>query len=215
MTCSQCVGIEKVFNEEYVTKELRDYRRKGPPKTTRWLIEALKNAGVQGLSLLDIGGGVGAIQHALIEAGVTQVTGVDASAAYIQATREEAERRGQAGRMTQKHGDFVDLSGELDTADIVTLDRVICCYDDMQKLVGASSNLAKRYYGVVYPRDKWYVKVALVFENLFMRLSRNPYRAFVHPTQDVEAIVKDNGFQPSFFRKTAAWQVVIYTRQLN
>jgi acetyl-CoA C-acetyltransferase len=60
------------------------------------LLEAIKKEGVAGLTLLDIGGGVGAIQHALLDAGVEQATDVDASSAYLDATRTEAQRRGLA-----------------------------------------------------------------------------------------------------------------------
>jgi hypothetical protein len=66
MTCSQCQGIEDLFSEEYVAGELKRYRRRGPDKTTRILIEALKKDGVEGETLLDIGGGLGAIQHELL-----------------------------------------------------------------------------------------------------------------------------------------------------
>jgi magnesium-protoporphyrin O-methyltransferase len=91
MYCSQCQGIEEVFSQEYVRRELKHYRRKGPGKTTRMLTEAIEKEGVEGLSLLDIGGGVGAIQHELIAAGVREVTSVDASTAYLE--RPEAEKR--------------------------------------------------------------------------------------------------------------------------
>ena len=213
MTCSQCVGIEKIFNEKYVTKELNDYRRKGPVKTTRWLIEALKQTGVHGLDLLDIGGGVGAIQHELIAAGVSRVTGVDAASAYIQAAKAEAERAGYAERATQIHGDFVDLAPRLAQADIVTLDRVICCYHDMDSLVKSSVGLAKKYFGVVTPRFEWWTRIAMEIENFFMRLVGNPYRAYVHPTEKIEAIIKEKGFTRQYYRQTIAWQVVLYVRR--
>ncbi len=212
MTCSQCLGLEKVFDEKYVSKESNDYHRKGPPKTTRWLIEALKEAGVQGLTLLDIGGGVGAIQHALLEAGVTHVTGVEASTAYIRAAHAEAERRGQASQITLKQGNFIDLSADVSPADIVTLDRVICCYNDMELLVGASTSRSLKYYGVVYPRDGWWMKAAIGFGNFFMRLMNNPYQAYVHPTEKVEAIVKGKGFSRRYYRQTLAWQVAVYAQ---
>ncbi len=60
MPACQCQGIEDLFNDKSVRRELRTYRRKGPEKTTRMLIAALQRVqGVQGASLLDIGGGLG------------------------------------------------------------------------------------------------------------------------------------------------------------
>ncbi len=212
MNCGQCQGIEEVFNEPYVTKELSRYRAQGPRKTTHLLIDALKEEGVQGLTLLDIGGGVGAIQHEMLSAGVQSVTNVEASTAYMAAAKAEAERRGYTGRVTYQQGNFVDLAAHLPPADIVTLDRVICCYHDMEKLVGLSAARAGKLYGVVYPRDAWWVKIGLAFENLFCRLRQSPFRAFVHPTEAIEAIVSSNGFKRRFYHRTLLWQVVVYAR---
>jgi len=212
MNCCQCQGIEEVFSQGYVTKELSRYRLKGPIKTTRMLIEAIKEAGVDGLTLLDIGGGVGAVQHELLEAGVKDATDVDASKAYIQAARAESQRRGLAERVSYHYGNFVDLAKDIDSADIVTLDRVICCYDDMEKLVSLSAGRARKLYGVVYPRDTWWIKIGLAVGNLLSRLQRSPYRAFAHPTQAVEALVNSLGLKRSSYRQTLVWQVVVYSR---
>ena len=67
------------YNEKSAASELREYRQKGPIPSTRALIEALRAAGVEGATLLDIGGGIGAIQHELLDAGVARATSVDAS----------------------------------------------------------------------------------------------------------------------------------------
>jgi magnesium-protoporphyrin O-methyltransferase len=91
------------------------------------------------MTLLDIGGGLGGIQHALLAGGVVQATYVDASSAYMKAAREEAIRREIDEQITFLHGDFVDLAEEIPSAEIVTLDRVVCCYDDMQALVRLSA----------------------------------------------------------------------------
>src|SRR5512136_1017316 len=128
MNCPQCCGAEKMFGRELAEHDLHNYQAHGPGKTTRMLIEALESAGIEGLTLLDIGGGVGAIQHELLKAGVNRATAVDASSAYLQADRQEAERQGHTARTTYHHGDFVELAPQLPPADIVTLDKAICCY---------------------------------------------------------------------------------------
>ncbi len=212
MNCCQCQGIEALFDEKYVTRELARYRKKGPDKTTRILIDTLKAEGVQGMTLLDIGGGVGDIQHELLHAGVRSATNVEASTAYIGAAKAEAERQGHADRVSYQHGDFVDLASHLPPADIVTLDRVICCYHDMEKLVGLSTARTRKLYGLIYPRDVWWVKIGLAIGNLFFRLRRSPFRVFVHPTEAVEAVVVSNGFKRRFDQRTLIWQVVVYTR---
>jgi 2-polyprenyl-3-methyl-5-hydroxy-6-metoxy-1,4-benzoquinol methylase len=212
MNCCQCQGVEELFSQQYVTKELSRYRAKGPDKTTRMLVEAIKEAGVAGETLLDIGGGLGAIQHELLDAGLAHATDVDASTAYLNASKAEAQRRGMADQVSYHHGNFIDLAEQVEPADIVTLDRVICCYPEMEKLVGLSVARAREVYGLVYPRDTWWLRLGLALGNLFFKLRRSAYRGFVHPTRAVEAIVKGQGLKRCFYRQTLVWQVVVYRR---
>ena len=212
MNGCQCKGIEMIFNQKSAVRELKQYRRKGPNRTTQMLIDALKTEGIEGMTLLDIGGGVGAIQHELLSAGVRSAANVDASAAYVAVAKEEAERRCHAGLVSHYHGDFIQLAPEIGPADIVTLDRVICCYDDMQALVGLSSARARNMYGLVYPRDTWWMKIRVAIENFVYRLVRNPFRSFVHPTEQVDAVVRSSGLRRRLYLKTFLWQVVVYAR---
>jgi magnesium-protoporphyrin O-methyltransferase len=212
MNCCQCQGIESRFNQKRAAQKLKEYRQKGPEPTTRMLIEALKDEGVKGMTLLDIGGGVGAIQHELLRAGVVSATNVEASTAYISAAKEEAERQDHAARMSHYHGNFIDLAVNIPPADMVTLDRVICCYDDMHRLVELSSAKAGKLYGLVYPRDTWWVNFGFSFENFTLWLQRNPFRVFVHPTEEVEAIVRSNGLERRFHQMAGTWQIVVYGR---
>ena len=162
--------------------------------------------------MLDIGGGVGVIQHELLKAGVSEAVGVDASSAYIKAVGEEAERQGHQKRISSHFGDFVEVAKNIQPADIVTLDRVICCYHDLESLVSLSTARAKSLYGVVYPRDYWPVKAAFGIMNLYLRFTRKTFRLFVHPTKTVDHMVRETGLQPMHSSKTLIWQVVLYSR---
>lgn len=212
MDCAQCHGIEELFSEEYVAGELKRYRRRGPDKTTRILIDALKEADVDGLTLLDIGGGLGAIQHEMLSAGVQHATDIDASNAYINAAKAETARRGYAGQVDYQHGNFVDLATDVPTADIVTLNRVICCYPDMKKLVGLSVARAGKLYGVVFPRNTWWMEVWLVIQTFFLKLQRSHFRTYLHPTEAVEELVRNHGFKRHFYKRTFTWQIIVYAR---
>lgn len=212
MSCRQCEGAESFFSGFWVKRELRGYQRNGPRKTTRWLIDAIQARGVEGATLLDIGGGVGAIQHELLAVGARQVTGVEAASAYLALAEEEGRRRGHFDRMTQRHGDFVELADELEPADVVTLDRVICCYHDFESLVGRSAGQARRLYGVVYPRYTWLTRAGHRFLNAFLWLLRNPFRVFTHPTSRVDARIRESGFRRIYHDHTLTWQVVLYER---
>src|SRR6266545_5739063 len=82
MTCCSASACESQFDRRLAARELKSYRAHGPEPTGRAMIHLLRRAGVEGSSLLDIGGGIGAIQYDLLEAGAREVTAVDASSAY-------------------------------------------------------------------------------------------------------------------------------------
>ncbi len=82
----------------------------------------------------------------------------------------------------------------------------------MRALVGLSSERARKYYGAVYPRDTWWLKIVFAIANLFLRVQRNPFRIFLHPTQEVDAILRGNGLARRFYGQTLLWQVVVYAR---
>ncbi len=212
MTCPHCQGVEKLFDTGTAERDLRDYRRHGPGKATRLLIEALKTFGIEGRTLLDIGGGVGVIQHELLKNGASSATHVEASSAYLRVAKQEAERQGHAEHITYYHGDFVDLAPQISQADIVTLEKVICCYPDMRALVGLSSARAGKLYGVVFPRDTWWIRIGGRIINFGLRLQRSSFRFFAHPTERVEAVVRANGLERRYYRKTLIWQIAVYAR---
>ena len=113
-------------------------------------------------------------------------------------------------RIEASHGDFVALAEAIEGADIVTLDRVICCYDDMRTLVAASADGARRFYGLVYPRDTWWLRPLFALGNLVFRLRRSSFRIFLHPTAEVEALISAAGLRPAFHRRHGMWQVSVF-----
>jgi len=210
--CKQCEGIEDHFDHKTAKKDLESYRMKGPPKTTQLLIDALQSEDIEGLSLLDIGGGVGMIQHEMVRAGVEQVFNVDASTAFLKVAQEVASERGYRDRATYQYGDFVDVAERIPQVDIVTLDKVICCYHDMQALVSTSAAKAAKLYGVVYPRDSWPLRIVMIIINFLQSLRRHPFRAFVHPTKEVNSLIEGVGLRQRSRRFAGIWQVVVYER---
>ena len=212
MGCCQCQGIEYMFDKKAAKRQLKRYLKKGPSKTTSMLLDAIHKKGVQGLNFLDIGGGIGAIQNDLIKAGASNGTSIEASSAYIDVVKEETLQNGLAERVNFKQGDFTTTATDVDSADIVTLDKVICCYDDMSKLVGLSSKLARKIYAVIYPRDVWWTKLALPMMNFYPRLKGSSFRVFIHPTKKVEKIIIGNGLKRNYYATTLFWQVAIFTR---
>jgi len=216
MSCAQCEGIEHQFDDGEARKKLRHFRRRGPDKTTRLLIEELRTAlsatGVDGAVLLDIGAGIGAIHHQLLDGRVSRAVHVDASTAQLAAAKEETERRGHGSRVEFVFGDFVALADTIPAADVVTLDRVICCYDDMNGLVQRSARKAGRLYGAVYPRKIGWMRIGIVAINLIQRLRRTTFRVFLHDPAAIDAELRNAGLERRSRRQTLGWEVVVYAR---
>jgi magnesium-protoporphyrin O-methyltransferase len=162
--------------------------------------------------VLDLGAGIGAIHHALLERGAKRAVHVDISPDYVDAARDESARRGVADRVRFVTGDFVDLASQIDAADVVTLDRVICCYPDMELLVTRSAEKARRLYGAVYPRDRWWTRAGIVAMNGMKRLRGSAFRSYLHSPAAIDALLRRFGLERRSTQRTWFWEVVVYRR---
>jgi hypothetical protein len=209
-----CCSID--YNEHFDADEARHdllvYRKSGADGSTRRLVDVLVAEGIEGASLLDIGGGVGIVQLELLEAGAANSMDVDASAPYLQVAEAEAEERGFKDRTAYRHGDFCALADEIEAADVVTLDRVICCYPDVRSLVSKSARHARRLYALVYPVDRWWTRSVARVMNFFTMLSHSDYRMHVHSEALVDRLVREAGLQPHYRHAGMVWQTVVYAR---
>jgi 2-polyprenyl-3-methyl-5-hydroxy-6-metoxy-1,4-benzoquinol methylase len=203
---------DSVFSEKRAKADLKRYRKAGPDKSTRLLIEALRSLGVRGKSLLDIGAGIGVIDHELLDAGVGSAVHVDASAASASAAQQESERRGTRDRIQFRRGDFVAIADAVEPADVVTLDRVICCYANMEQLVVKSASHARELYGIVIPRERAITRLGRFGVNTVFRVTRNPFRFHIHPIRDIERVLGVAGFRVQSVAQTIFWRVAVYAR---
>jgi hypothetical protein len=209
--CCQ-TDYDALFDDRAARRELSDYRRRGARGTTARLLNAIRDEGVVGATILDVGGGVGVIGAELLRTGAASLTDVDASRPYLAAARSEVERRGYGDRATFVHGDFVRLAPDIDEADIVTLDRVLCCYDDWIGLVDRSVERARRLYGLVYPVDRWWMRLSVGLVRGVSRLFGQPAPFAVHPDRQVDERIRAAGFTPILEERGFAWQTILYRR---
>ena len=207
-----CGCTPNLFSDREAAKDLERYLEHGPDKTTRALIDALVSEGVDGATVLDVGGGIGAIQLELLGAGAARAEAVDASEAYIETAIAEAERRGYGDRTTGRVGNFVELAESIEPADVVTLDRVVCCYPDVDALLGAAADKATRMVGLVYPRDIWWNRIVGRLGNALGWLTRDPTRWYLYRTEQVDGIMRRAGFSGRQVTRDWMWQVVLYRR---
>src|SRR5436190_3936214 len=196
--CHRCIS-SKMFDSKTARRELRRFQRRGPNAQTKRMLAAIETRSLPAQpTLLDIGGGVGAIHHVLLEHGFAAATHVDASAAYLAAAEDEARRRGHAERVRFQLAEFPVEADAVPPADVVTLDRVVCCDPDYARMLGAAAARARRLLAFSYPRPRWLIRVVLAAANGVQWLMRSRFRAFVHPPAGMHAILEAAGMRPAW-----------------
>lgn len=210
-TC-HCQATEDHFSNAVARRDLQRYRSRGPDRTTRLMLEALKRGDVRDATILDIGGGIGVLSLELLAAGVSAATHVEAASAYSDVAAQEAGSRGVGDRLRLVHGDAVDADARLPDAELVALDRVVCCYPDWAALLNVAAKHCRRHLALSYPRDRWYVRLFVRLDNGRRRLARNAFRTFVHPVSEMERFLTNAGFTRVDERHGLVWAVAMYAR---
>lgn len=211
--CCELDVYDDTFDARRAEERLRDLRANGPNGWTARLVTALSDGGVDGQTVLDIGAGVGTVHLRLLELGAATATDVDASRPYLAAARAEAERRGLADRVTYHRGDAVRVAAELPPADLVALDRVVCCYPDMPALVRVAAERTRRRLGIVIPRDSAWIRAGVTVSNRWSALTRNPFRVHVHRTDAVLEVAAAEGLTPTSVHRGHFWQTLVLERR--
>ena len=212
MPCNCCEITDSAFSEAEARSEVKNYRNRGPANQTRLILEAVRSLGSRDAVLLDIGGGIGALHHELLEDVAREATHVDASSAYLKEAKAEAARRGHGERVNFIHADFTNVAAHLPRADIVTLDRVVCCYPDFRGLLKAAADHSQKALALTYPRETWYMRIGLQALNFFQRLRKDPFRVFLHPIAEMDSLIKREGFERVSLRRLFIWEMALYRR---
>jgi magnesium-protoporphyrin O-methyltransferase len=209
--CSHCTATAAHFDRRIAEQDRSRYRRRGPDPTTRFLLEELRSLPLSGRTLLDIGGGIGVIGLELASAGLRDVLLIEAAPHYLAVAREEFERRSGPTTFRTLPGNFVDHDPP-PSADVVTLDRVVCCYPDFPALLDRAAASSRSVLALSFPRDRWYVRVVVALANLLRQVTGHPFQVFVHPPADMAAVLQAAGLRRVSHRTTLAWAVECWDR---
>jgi len=212
MPCNCCEITDNAFSEAEARSELKNYRRRGPANQTNLILNAIRSLGLKNADLLDIGGGIGVIHHELLNDVAREATHVDASSAYLKEAKAEAARRGHGERIRFIHADFTDVASELPKADIVTLDRVVCCYPDFRRLLKAAAEHSREALAFTYPRETGYFRIGFKILNLFQLLRKDPFRVFLHPIIEMDLLLQREGFERVVLHRLFVWEMALYKR---
>lgn len=210
--CTQQQGLNQVFTPEHARAEAERYRQHGLEGFDRLLADAIARRGVRGATVLEVGGGIGGIQLELLKAGAAHTVDVDISRGYVQAAHELAGVLGYGDRAEHHALDFAREADGVDTADVVVMNRVICCYPDMPALVEPAARRARRVLALVFPRDTWWVRLGVRLLNAGLWLIRRDFRGYAHPNAPIIALAGAGGLRPVQDRTRGPWRMVIFER---
>jgi magnesium-protoporphyrin O-methyltransferase len=189
--CCAPSEYRRFFNSRVAAKDARRYREKGLAGTARDLVRLAGD--VRGETVLDVGGGIGAIEIELLEAGAGRATSVEISGAYEHEAAALLEERGLADRVERRVGDFVADASAIAPHDVVVLHRVVCCYPDVDALVGTAAEHTQRRLLLTYPQERAVLRAGARILNVGLRLSRCGFQTYVHPVERIAAAAARQG----------------------
>jgi methyltransferase family protein len=210
--CCSPKGYRWIFSERMARQDARRYRRKGLDRTSRRIVGFLKSQGVEGRTVLEVGGGVGAIQLELLKAGASRAVSIELTPTYESVALDLVHEAGLADRVERKVMDFAQADGEVQPADIVILNRVICCYPDMPRLAGAAADHTERVLVMSFPRGSWWMRIGLGVANLMLRVMRREFHIFVHRPSEIIATSERHGLAPVLDQPGVLWTVAALRR---
>ncbi|PHN05960.1 methyltransferase domain-containing protein [Flavilitoribacter nigricans] len=208
--CNQ--AYQQTFDDASAAKEMKDYLAGGVKKSSRPFLAVLQQLPLRGRTQLDIGAGIGAMILESFNRGLATATYVDIAAGYRQTFLQEATNRELTGQIDAKLGDFTELHATVDPADLVTLDKVICCYEDYEGLVRHSLSKARRWYVYSIPREVWWVRLVHVVVEKIRKIRGGQFRSFIHPAGKIEAMVEAAGFKMIAMQRRREWEVKAFER---
>jgi hypothetical protein len=212
MPCCSSKGPAEFFTERVARRDARNYRKKGLNAQAKRVADFLRRRGIEGGTVLEIGGGAGGIQLDLLKAGAARTVNVEMSPAYEQEARALLREAGLEERAERLLGDFVDRAAGLEPADAVVLHKVVCCYPDYEALVGGAAERARRHLVMTFPRDAWWTRLGVAVANALERARRHSFRSYVHPPAAVLAVAERRGFTLVDGHRGGIWQFAALER---
>ena len=206
--CCEPDGYDGVFSTRFARRAARRYRRRGLSRSARAIVSFLTEQGIEGATLLEIGGGVGEIQVELLRRGITHATNLEISTNYEAEAARLLEGAGLQGRVERRLLDIAQQPDDVDVADVVVMHRVVCCYPDYEKLLGAASSKAGRLLVFSHPPRNAVTRALLWWENFWRERKGDAFRSFAHQPAAMLSVLDQAGLRTTYRWRGIGWSVV-------
>ncbi len=178
------------------------------------ILDLVRDATVRRPTVLELGCGTGGLGVALLEMGASRLTGIDLSPASVDIAQRRAAAGGFADSAHFEVGNAAETVAE--PHDWVVLDRVICCYGDVEGLVDRAIALARDRIAISLPESRgWRGLVnrplwALEYHG--WDRWRGGCRGYVHDVRRIERRLASAGFERTATARLGLWHVGVYER---
>jgi magnesium-protoporphyrin O-methyltransferase len=193
-------------------RSLERYRKKGHGDLERRMVASASWGGLSGARVLEIGGGVGTIQSELLEAGAERGEVVELVQAWEPYARELAREKGLDERTTFRVADVLGEPESVEPADVVVMNRVVCCSPDGVRLAAVAARLSRRTLVLSFPRDVIWVRAGLRVVNAGLRLIGRSFRVFAHPRVELLRAAQAEGLTLAESGGGAVWEFATLRR---
>ena len=211
-SCCEPGEYDKVFDEKHARSKAREYTSKGLTGDAQRIVDFVRARMSPGYSVLEVGGGIGEIHLELLRDGAARVLNVELATQYESVASELLRERGLFDRVERRLGDFVSEADRVPAADVVVMNRVVCCYPDADALVGAAAHHARRLLVMTFPVDRWWTRWGLAVTNTFLALRGGGFRAYAHATRGVLSTAQRHGLRVAEHRRGVLWQLIALER---
>ena len=209
--CDPC-GYDEIFGGRFARRVARRYRRRGlDPAATR-MVDFLAGDRLRGATVLEIGGGAGEIGVELLRRGAESVTVLELSSAYDDEARRLATEAGVQDRVHREVGDIATSGTHVEPADLVVLHRVVCCYPDHERLLGAAADHCRRRLAFSHPPRNLVTRALAATENFWHLLRGREFRVYAHPPRAMVDVVTGRGMRSVLAHSDRSWRVEGFAR---
>jgi 2-polyprenyl-3-methyl-5-hydroxy-6-metoxy-1,4-benzoquinol methylase len=210
--CCEPEGYDATFTDRFARRMARRYRRRGLSRPARAIVAFLTDRGIEGASILEIGGGVGELHVDLLRRGAATATNLEISTNYEAEAAKLLEGAGLAARVDRRFVDIAQVPDQVEPADVVVLHRVVCCYPDYERLLGAAASKAGRLLVFSHPPRNLATRALLWADNTTRRIKGDSFRSFLHPPTEMRNVVVQSGLRDTYRWRGFSWSVVGFER---
>jgi hypothetical protein len=211
-SCCRAGPCEQIFKPRLARRSLKRYRTKGLDELESRMVAAASAEGVEGARVLEIGGGIGALQAELLLAGAETGEVVELVTSYGPYARELARDTGLAQRTSFRVVDILDEPEVVDPADVVVMNRVVCCSPDGVALTREAAGHTRRVLVLSFPRDVGWMRAAARVANLGFKVLGWSFRMFVHRRAALVAAAEAEGLRLEVSDHNVVWEFAALRR---